>query len=126
MSEFYYPELSKIIMNTAYKVHSLLGPGLLESTYEACLEYELKENKCSVKRQVLLPLTYKGMVLQDSYRIDLLVEEKIIIELKSVETLSDVHFKQLLTYLRLSNIKVGYLINFNVISLKGNIFRKVV
>mgnify|MGYP000889879824 FL=1 len=114
MAEFYYPELSKLILDSAYKVHTELGPGLLESTYETCLEYELINCNCKVNRQVALPVTYRGLILPEGYRIDLWVENKIVIELKSVEILADVHFKQLLTYLRLSQCKVGYLINFNV------------
>ncbi len=125
MPEFYFPELSKIIIDAAYKVHTELGPGLLESTYETCLEYELINSNCKVSRQVALPVLYKGLVLPEGYRIDLWVENKIVIELKSVETLADVHFKQLLTYLRHSQCKVGYLINFNVASLREGIIRKV-
>ena len=122
---FYYPEISKKIMNAAYKVHTALGPGLLENTYEAVLEYELKQSGLFVERQKKLPLIYETEELKDAYRLDLLVENKIIIELKSVESLHNVHFKQLLTYLKLSNRKVGYLINFNVERLKGHIHRKV-
>jgi GxxExxY protein len=122
---FYYPEISKKIMNAAYKVHTALGPGLLENTYEAVLEYELKQSGLFVERQKKLPLIYETVELKDAYRLDLLVENKIIIELKSVESLHNVHFKQLLTYLKLSNRKVGYLINFNVERLKGHIHRKV-
>ena len=112
-------------MNAAYKVHTALGPGLLENTYEAVLEYELKQSGLFVERQKKLPLIYETVELKDAYRLDLLVENKIIIELKSVESLHNVHFKQLLTYLKLSNRKVGYLINFNVERLKGHIHRKV-
>jgi GxxExxY protein len=122
---FYYPEISKKIMNAAYKVHTALGPGLLENTYEAVLEYELKQAGLFVERQKKLPLIYETVELKDAYRLDLLVENKIIIELKSVDELHNVHFKQLLTYLKLSNRKVGYLINFNVERLKGHIHRKV-
>ena len=122
---FYYPEISKKIMNAAYKVHTALGPGLLENTYEAVLEYELKQSGLFVERQKKLPFIYETVELKDAYRLDLLVENKIIIELKSVESLHNVHFKQLLTYLKLSNRKVGYLINFNVERLKGHIHRKV-
>lgn len=125
MAEFYFPELSKLIIDAAYKVHTELGPGLLESTYEAYLEYELLRFNCLVERQVALPVIYKGMLLPEGYRVDLRVDSKIIIELKSAEALADVHFKQLLTYLRLSETKVGYLINFNVASLREGIFRKV-
>ena len=125
MTEFYYPELSKTILDAAYKVHTVLGPGLLENTYEACLERELLLRNCKVERQVALPVVYENMVLPEGYRIDLWVNNQIIIELKSVDALAEVHFKQILTYLRMSQTKVGYLINFNVASLKQGLFRKV-
>lgn len=125
MTTFYHPIISKKVMNAAYKVHTALGPGLLEKTYEAVLEHELRKAGLFVERQKKLPLFYEGIELEDAYRLDLFVEKKIIIEIKSVEKLHDVHFKQLLTYLKLSKRKVGYLINFNVGSLKGNIHRKV-
>ena len=125
MTTFYYPEISKQIVTSAYKVHTALGPGLLENTYEAVLEYELKKSGLYVERQKKLPLIYETVELQDANRLDLVVENKIIIELKSVEALHNVHFKQILTYLRLSEMKVGYLINFNVDRLKGHIHRKV-
>ncbi|MGB0982411.1 MAG: GxxExxY protein [Saprospiraceae bacterium] len=122
---FYYPEISSKVVTAAYKVHTALGPGLLESTYEAVLEYELKQQGLYVERQKKLPLIYETVELTDAYRLDLLVENKIIIELKSVESLHEVHYKQILTYLRLSKMKVGYLVNFNVSRLKGHIHRKV-
>jgi GxxExxY protein len=125
MTTFYYPEISKKIVASAYKIHTALGPGLLESTYEAVLEYELKKSGLFVERQKKLPLIYETVELEDAYRLDLVVENKIIIELKSVEALQNVHFKQILTYLKLSKMKVGYLINFNVESLKEHIHRKV-
>lgn len=126
MPEFYYPELSKIIVDLAFKVHTVLGPGLLESCYESCLEYELKKQNLSVRRQVSFPIIYDGIVLPDSYKIDLLIEDKIILELKSVDAITEIHFKQLLTYLRLCDKKVGYLMNFNVPSFKNGFYRKVV
>ena len=122
---YYYPELSKIVLDAAYKVHSSLGPGLFESVYEACMEYELTKRGCKVERQLSLPVEYEGVFLAQGYRVDLLVDNSIILELKSVEALHDVHFKQLITYLRLSQKKVGYLMNFNVSSFKDGFHRKV-
>ena len=126
MAGLYYPELSTTILDAAYKVHSALGPGLLESVYETCLEYELQQRGCAVKRQLILPIVYQGIIIDNGYRIDLLVDDTIILELKSVTVFSDVHHKQLLTYLRLSGKKVGYLMNFNVPSFKDGFHRKVV
>ena len=105
-------ELSKIIIGAAIEVHEVLGPGLLESAYETCFEKELSLRKLKAKRQVGLPLSYKGVSCDVGYRIDLLVEKKVIIEIKSVEALSDVHIAQVLTYLKLSRCKLGLLINF--------------
>lgn len=106
-------EISKIIIGAAIEVHKQLGPGLLESSYEACLAYELKQQGLNIQTQVALPIVYKEVKLNAGYRIDLLVENKIIIELKSVDALADIHTAQLLTYLKLRNIKLGLLINFN-------------
>lgn len=121
----YNKELTYNIIGCAYNVHSDLGPGLLESTYEACLEYELIQAGLNVKRQVALPVNYKDIKLEVGYRIDLLVEDKVIIELKAVENIAPIHEAQLLTYLKLSNIKTGLLINFNVKDLKKGIYRRV-
>ena len=107
------------------EIHTELGPGLLESTYEECLFYELKKNGFKVEKQKALPLMYKEVNLEVGYRIDLLVEDKIIIELKSVEALTDVHLAQVLTYLKLSKCKLGLLMNFNVYRLKDGIKRVV-
>ncbi|MFN4026372.1 MULTISPECIES: GxxExxY protein [Flavobacterium] len=118
-------ELSKVVFDCALKVHQALGPGLLESAYEECLFYELKKNGLDVQKQKALPLVYEEVKLDVGYRIDIIVENKLIIEVKSVETLNDVHFAQLLTYLKLTNCKLGLLINFNVSLIKNGIKRIV-
>ena len=118
-------ELSKIIIGLAIKVHKELGPGLLEKAYEECLCYELKGAGLRVERQQILPLIYKDAQMESSYRIDLLVEDKVILEVKAVEAFDKVHLAQLLTYLKLSNCKLGLLINFNVLFLKEGIKRVV-
>ncbi len=107
------------------KVHTKLGPGLLESVYEKALEYELKKANLEVKAQVGLPFIYDDMKFDIGFRLDLIVNETIIIELKSVETLLDVHHKQLLTYLKLTDKKLGLLMNFNTVSMKSGIVRIV-
>lgn len=116
-------ELSKIVFDSALKVHQALGPGLLESAYEECLFYELKKTSLLVEKQKALPLIYEEVKLDIGYRIDIIIENKLILELKSVEALSDVHFAQLLTYLKLTNCKLGLLINFNVALIKNGIRR---
>ena len=118
-------ELSRVIIGAAIEVHKTLGPGLLESAYETCLERELVIRGLKVKRQVGLPLVYKDISCDIGYRVDLLVENKVIIEIKSVEALNDVHIAQVLTYLRLSRCKLGLLINFNVKRLKEGVKRLV-
>jgi GxxExxY protein len=117
--------LTEVILNCAYKVHSGLGPGLLESAYEECLFYELGLIGLSVEKQQAVPLRYKEVKLDVGYRADLLVEKKVVIELKSADSLTDVHTAQVLTYLKLSGCKVGLLINFNVKSLKDGYKRFV-
>lgn len=106
-------EISSKIIGAAIEVHKQLGPGLLESTYETCLAYELRQIGLTVKQQQPLPVIYKEVKLDAGYRIDLLVENKIIIEIKSVDALADIHTAQLLTYLKLKDLKLGLLINFN-------------
>ncbi|MFH1007043.1 MAG: GxxExxY protein [Candidatus Latescibacterota bacterium] len=118
-------ELSKEVIGAAIEVHKVLGPGLLESSYEACMERELAGRGLTVARQVGLPLVYKDIRCEMGYRIDLLVERKIIVEVKSVEALSDLHVAQVLTYLKLSQCKLGLLINFNVRLLRDGIKRLV-
>lgn len=116
-------EISEIIIGCAIQVHRALGPGLLESSYEECLYYELQQSGVKVEKQKALPLVYKNVKLDVGYRIDLLVENRVIVELKAVESLTDVHTAQVLTYLRLANCKLGLLINFNVLLLKDGIKR---
>lgn len=118
-------ELSKIVVNSAYKVHKSLGPGLLESAYEECLFYELTKTGLKIEKQKPLPLIYEEVKLDVGYRVDLIIESKLIIEIKSVEALNDVHFAQLLTYLKLTNCKLGLLLNFNVSLIKNGIKRIV-
>ena len=113
------------ILSCAYTVHSVLGPGLLEKTYEECLYYELKQTGFIVEKQKEIPLKYKEIWIDIGYRLDLLVENRIILELKAVENLNPVHVAQILTYLKLSGCPIGYLINFNVQSLKNGIKRYV-
>ena len=109
-------EISSKIIGAAIEVHKQLGPGLLESTYETCLAYELKQMGLDVKQQQALPVVYKEVKLDAGYRIDLLVENKVIVEIKSVDALADIHTAQLLTYLKLKDLKLGLLINFNSVS----------
>ena len=106
-------------------MHSSLGPGLLESAYQACLKYELLKQGLSVETEKAIPLVYEEITLDCGYRIDLLVDNKVIIELKTVEKFTDVHLAQVLTYLRLANLKTGLLLNFNTKSLKDGIKRVV-
>jgi len=118
-------ELSTLVIGHAINVHRNLGPGLLESAYEECLYYELIKNKLIVKKQKAMPLIYENVKLDCGYRIDLMVEGKLIIEIKSVDSLNDIHLAQILTYLKLANCKLGLLINFNVTLLKNGIKRVV-
>ncbi len=118
-------EVTFLVRAGIFRIYNSLGPGLLETSYEAALAYELTKSGLYVERQVPLPLVYEEIRLEVGYRIDLLVEKKVIIELKSVESLADVHFKQLVTYLRLSKLKVGILVNFNTIDLANSIHRRV-
>ena len=111
------------MFDCALKVHQNLGPGLLESAYEECLFYELKKTRLEVQKQKALPLIYEEVNLDIGYRIDLIIENKLILEIKSVESLNEVHFAQLLTYLKLTDCKLGLLINFNVVLIKNGIKR---
>lgn len=113
-----YSKLADRVIGRAIEVHRLLGPGLLESTYEECLAYEFKTNGISFKRQVALPVLYKEIKLDCGYRVDILVENEIILEIKSVETLKEIHKAQILTYMKLAQIKHGFIVNFNVKYLK--------
>ena len=118
-------EISYKILDAAFKVHSALGPGLLESSYQAVLVHELKKLGLKVEKEKPLPLIYEEIHLEIGYRVDILVENKVIIEVKSVDALNDIHLAQVLTYLKLSNCKLGLLLNFNVKSLKQGIRRVV-
>ena len=117
--------LSNLVINRALKVHTTLGPGLLESSYKECLYYELIKSGLLAEKERPLPLVYEEVKLECGYRIDLLVERKLIIEVKSVESICDVHLAQVLTYLKLSGCKLGLLLNFNVASMKNGIRRVV-
>ena len=118
-------ELSRIVFDCALKVHQTLGPGLLESAYEECLFFELKKSGLKIEKQKPLPLIYEEINLEIGYRLDILVENKLILEIKSVDALNEIHFSQLLTYLKLTNCKLGLLINFNVVLIKNGIRRVV-
>jgi GxxExxY protein len=118
-------QISSKIIGASIEVHKELGPGLLESTYETCLAYELKQIGLKVERQIALPVIYKDVKLDAGYRIDLLVENKVIVEIKSVEALADIHTAQLLTYLKLKELKLGLLINFNSVKVVDGLKRIV-
>jgi GxxExxY protein len=118
-------QITEKIIGCAINVHSALGPGLLESAYQECLYYELRKNNLYVKKEKSLPLIYESVKLECGYRIDLLVENRIVVEIKAVEALNDVHLAQVLTYLKLSNNRIGLLMNFNVAKLKEGIKRVV-
>lgn len=118
-------EIARQIVDAAFKIHTTLGPGLLESVYEAALAYELQKRGMKVVRQQPIPIIYEGVHLQEGFRADLIVEGLVIIEIKSIEAVAPVHKKQLLTYLRLANKRLGLLINFNVELIKEGITRIV-
>jgi GxxExxY protein len=118
-------KLTEIIIGCAIEVHKQLGPGLLESTYEACLFFELQKAGLNVIRQLGLPLIYKDIKLEEGYRLDFLVENLVVVEIKCVEALNEVHTAQVLTYLKLSGAKVGLLINFNVLKLTNGLKRLI-
>ena len=118
-------EIGKIVVDAAVAVHRELGPGLLESVYEVTLAFELEQRGLAVKRQVPVDIQYKRMKFDEAFRADLLVEEKVVIELKSVEQVSQAHKKQLLTYLRLTGCKLGFLLNFGEALMKRGITRTV-
>lgn len=117
--------LGKEIVDSCFQVHKLLGPGLLESSYQKCLEFELVSRGVQIETEKSLPLIYKDVKLDCGYRIDIVVENRILLELKSVEQIAPVHHAQVITYLKLSKIKLGYLINFNVALFKSGIKRFV-
>lgn len=119
-----HEEIGRTILDAAFRVHSALGPGLLEGVYEACLAHELAK-QLPVARQVVQPVSYDGLEIESGYRLDLLVADKVVVELKAVEKITDLHLAQLLSYLKLGDYKLGYLINFNVLRLKDGIKRVV-
>ena len=116
-------ELAKIIVDCCFKIHSTLGPGLFESVYEEILHHELKKHSLKAEKQVYLPVIYENIKIDLGFRADIIVEDKVIIEIKSVETILAVHKKQLLTYLKLANLKLGLLINFNSALIRDGITR---
>ena len=118
-------EITEIIIGCAIKVHKALGPGLLESAYEECLDFEMRKTTLEIERQKPLPLVYEEVKLDCGYRLDFIANKKVVLEVKSVEALNDIHLAQTLTYLRLSKCKVGLLINFNVVKLTEGIKRVV-
>jgi len=116
-------DITSAIIEKAIKVHKNLGPGLLESAYKECLVYELLKSGLKIEKEKPLPLVYEDVKLECGYRIDIMVENKVVIEIKSVDVLADIHTAQVLTYLKLANCKIGLLINFNVLLLKDGIKR---
>ncbi len=116
-------ELARVIVDAAYRVHSRLGPGLLESIYEMCFCHELSRRSIPFRHQVHLPIEYDGVHLESALRIDVIVDERVICELKSAESMLPVHHAQLLTYMKLTKVRLGFLINFNVPVLKNGIKR---
>lgn len=118
-------EIGRALIGAALKVHSALGPGLLESAYEACLLYELEKQGINGRRQVQIPIRYENLTIDNGYRIDLLIGGLVVVELKAVEAILPVHRSQLLSYLRLGGFKLGYLLNFNVAHMREGIIRLV-
>jgi GxxExxY protein len=116
---------SKVVLNAAFKVHTSLGPGLLESIYETCLAYEIRKSGVLVETQLVLPVVYDGIQLENGLRLDILVEKQLIVEIKAVEQINSLHEAQLLTYLKLTGLRLGLLINFNVPHLKDGIKRLI-
>ncbi|MFI5164155.1 MAG: GxxExxY protein [Bacteroidia bacterium] len=119
-------ELSNVIIGCAIEVHKKLGPGLLESAYEECCSYEMAETGLFVERQKALPLIYKEVRMDCGYRLDVMVNKKVILEVKAVEAITDIHCAQLLTYLRVTGCKLGLLINFNVLKLANGGIKRIV
>ena len=120
-----FEEISKNVIGKAIEVHRHLGPGLLESAYEECLAYELEKSGFDCKRQLAVPIVYKDIKLDKGYRIDILVNDMLVIEIKSVEALNDVHEAQILTYMKFADKKIGLLLNFNVKMLRQGLKRYV-
>ena len=117
--------VGKIVLDSAFRVHSALGPGLLESVYETCLAYEIRQRDVSVETQAVFPIVYRDVRIESGLRLDMLVDDCIIVEIKSVERWNAIYEAQLLTYLKLSKIRLGFLINFNILHLKDGIRRMV-
>lgn len=117
--------LAKVVVHAAYKVHSSLGPGLLESVYETCIEHELAKRRIPSRRQIKIPVMYDGIRLEAGLRIDLLVDRKLILEIKAVEEMNRIYKAQVLTYLKLTGLRLGLLINFNVALIKSGIERVI-
>jgi GxxExxY protein len=115
----------KTLLDCSFRVHTALGPGLLESAYEACMYYELVQSGLHVEKQIPLPLVYQEVKLDAGYRVDLLIENKVVVEIKSIDALADIHMAQILTYMKLSGCKLGLLVNFNVRHLKDGIKRVI-
>jgi GxxExxY protein len=124
-NELHENPISKEIVDAAFKIHTTLGPGLLESVYETILAFELRNRGLQVQRQVPVPIVWEGVQFEEGYRLDLVVEDKVLVEVKSVEAIVPVHKKQLLTYLRLMNKRLGILINFNEELIRNGITRVV-
>jgi GxxExxY protein len=118
--------VGKVVLDAAYKVHTALGPGLLESVYEACLAYEINKNGIHVVTQVAIPIIYEEVKVESGLRLDMLVEKSLIVEIKAIEKMNPLYEAQLLTYLRITKLRLGFLINFNVLHLRDGIKRIVV
>jgi GxxExxY protein len=118
-------EIGHSIIGAAIKVHSVVGPGLLESAYEMCLLYELEKQHLPARRQVMIPIRYEGLTIDNGYRVDLLIGERVVVELKAVEAILPVHRGQLLSYLRLGGFKLGFLLNFHAARMRDGIVRMV-
>lgn len=119
-------EITEKVLRCAFRVHTILGPGLLESSYKECLCFEMRKNGLYVEKEKPMPLIYEDVKLDIGYRLDLLVEKKVVVEIKAVDALNDIHLAQIITYLKLSNCNVGLLLNFKVASLKKGVKRVVV
>ena len=118
-------EIGQAIIGAAMKVHSTVGPGLLESAYEICLAYELEKQRLRLRKQALIPIRYEGMTIDNGYRLDLLVKDLVVVELKAVAAILPVHRAQLLSYLRLGGYKLGFILNFHTAHMRGGIVRLV-
>ncbi len=118
-------DIAREIVDSAIRVHREIGPGLLEKVYEACMEHELGKRRIPVMRQVVLPVVYSGLELEDGYRVDLPADRRVVLEVKAIQAVNDIHKAQLLNYLKLGDFRIGFLLNFNVIKMKYGITRMV-